>query len=293
MSQPETPQEPATQTLGPQALEADLGQLVAHRTRHGTMIAPPKDMYVGRALEVYGEYNKAEADALLQMIKSGMTVVEVGANIGSHSVALAKACAPGPLYVFEPQQRLFQMLCANLVLNGVRNAIVSPDAVGEAEGVASIPQMNYGGKGNFGGVSLQATKAADGPYTTRVRPLDSCGLKRCHLIKVDVEGWEVEVLKGAAQTIAAFRPVLYVENDRPERQQELIKLIDSMGYDQYWHVPLLFHPDNFNGVSEDLWPGVASLNMLCIPKERGATVKGLAKIDPDNFRSPLKVPERR
>ena len=59
----------------------------------------------------------------------GGTVVEIGANIGAHSVALAKACFPGPLYLFEPQQRVFQILCANLALNGVTNAIAYPAAL--------------------------------------------------------------------------------------------------------------------------------------------------------------------
>src|SRR6185437_4192192 len=91
-------------------------------TCHGPMLALAGDRYITRSLEVYGEFSAGEWDLFAQVVKPGMTVVEVGANIGAHSIALAKACAPGPLYLFEPQQRVFQILCANLALNGVTNA---------------------------------------------------------------------------------------------------------------------------------------------------------------------------
>src|SRR5947208_13862708 len=104
------------------------------QTRHGPMLALAGDLYITRALELYGEFVQGEWDLFAQMVKPGMTVVEVGANIGAHSVALARACFPGPLYLFEPQQRVFQILCANLALNGVTNAIAYPEASGAEAG---------------------------------------------------------------------------------------------------------------------------------------------------------------
>ncbi|MET0293400.1 MAG: FkbM family methyltransferase [Phenylobacterium sp.] len=276
----------------PRMLEARLGAAKAYRTRHGTMIAPPRDAYVGRSLELYGEYCPAEAAALAQLIRPGMTVVEVGGNLGSHTVAMARACAPGPLYVFEPQQRLFQMLCANLVLNGVTNVIACADAVGAAEGAAQMPALDYEAGGNFGGMVLQAAGRQQGPLSVRVRTLDSLGLVACDLIKVDVEGWEEGVLRGAAATIARFRPLLYVENDRPSSQQALVDLVDQLGYEMWWHTPLLYDPNNFNGEARNIFPGVASLNMFCTPKEKGVGVQGLTKVDPRNIDPPLRAPPR-
>ena len=187
MSQADTP--PAPQPARTRTIEANLGQLTVHATRHGTMIAPPQDAYVGRSLELYGEYCRAETDALLRLIQSGNSVVEVGSNIGAHTIALARACAPGPLYAFEPQQRLFQTLCANLVLNGVRNVVAYPDALGAADGAALLPILDYSAKNNFAAVALQAAPQQSGPYSAQVRALDSFGLKTCHLLKIDVEGW--------------------------------------------------------------------------------------------------------
>src|SRR5438445_2661229 len=124
------------------------------QTRHGPMLALAGDRYITRSLELYGEFSQGEWELFAQMVKPGMTVVEVGANIGAHSVALARACLPGPLYLFEPQQRVFQILCANLAMNGVTNAIAYPEACSEEDGFVIVPPLDYGAEFNFGGVSV-------------------------------------------------------------------------------------------------------------------------------------------
>jgi FkbM family methyltransferase len=257
------------------------------KTRHGPMLALSGDRFISRSLEVYGEFSAAEWALLAQLVKPGMTVVEVGANIGAHSVALARACFPGPLYVFEPQQRIFQLLCANLALNGIRNAIAFPEACGETAGVVIVPPLDYSAEFNFGGVSVHPDDGALRGWKVRATPLDSLGLANCHVIKIDVEGFEAQVLRGAAETIAKFRPLLYVENDRPALQGELIALIAGMGYRQYWHLPPLFSANNFNGAAEDVFGQIVSLNMLCIPQERETVVQDIEPIDPANWTSPI------
>ena len=96
------------------------------------------------------------------------------------------------------------------------------------------------------------------------------GLSACGLIKADVEGFEAEALRGAADTIARCRPMLYVENDRPENRDALIKLIAGMGYRLYWHLPPLARRNNFNGYADNIFGDRAmiSVNMLCVPAER-------------------------
>jgi hypothetical protein len=118
------------------------------------MLAIAADRYVTRSLEVYGEYCPAEWRLLEQMVKPGMTVVEAGANIGTHTVPLARLCAPGKLWAFEPQPRVFQVLCANLALNDIGNVLAYPEASGEADGFVAVPDLDYGRSGNFGGVGV-------------------------------------------------------------------------------------------------------------------------------------------
>jgi FkbM family methyltransferase len=258
------------------------------QTCHGPMLALAGDRYITGSLELYGEFSYGEWELFAQMVKPGMTVVEVGANIGAHSVALARACFPGPIYLFEPQHRVFQILCANLALNGIANAFAYPEACSDQAGFVVVPPLDYGAAFNFGGVSVQA--AVEGVAGTRVRavPLDSLNLAACHVLKIDVEGFEAQVLRGAAGTIRKFRPLLYVENDRPALQQALISLIAEMGYRLYWHTPWLFRPDNFNGCPDNIFPSILSVNMLCIPAERNAVVEQMTAIDPDNWTSPVR-----
>jgi FkbM family methyltransferase len=257
-------------------------------TRDGPMLALRGDAYVTRSLEVYGELCPAERRLLGQLVRPGMTVVEVGANIGAHTIALARGCAPGLLYAFEPQQRIFQLMCANLALNDVTNVIALPEACGDAEGHAMIPPINYGAAGNFGGVSLEADGRRAG-QRVRVRTLDSLSLTSLGLLKVDVEGFEPQVLRGAHETIMRCRPILYVENDRANQQGEVISMMASLGYRLYWHAPGLFDPDNFKGVREDVFGRIFSVNVLGLPLESGRRVSDASEIDPNNWRSPVNV----
>jgi len=261
-------------------------------TRHGPMFALAGDAYITRSMQLYGEYGHDEVDLFRQVVRPGMTVVEAGANIGAHTVMLGRACAPGPLLAFEPQQPVFQLLCANLVMNGVTNVLAFPDAVGAAAGTALIPPIDYGASYNFGSVSIRMTKASagldwDAGQPTRVVAIDDLDLPACGFLKVDVEGFEAEVLEGARRTIARCRPVLYVENDRASLQAGLIALIDGLDYAQYWHVAPLFSRDNFNRAQTDVFNGSVSLNMFCAPNESGISISGFERIDPKNWRSPV------
>jgi FkbM family methyltransferase len=235
------------------------------------MLGLPGDMYITRSLLELGEYSHDEVDLLKQIVKPGMTVIDIGANIGAIALPLAQACFPGPLYAFEPQQRIFQLLCANLALNQIKNALTFPLALGASFGVGAVPPIDYDRPGNFGGVSL----STEG-LLIRIETLDSFELPSCHLIKVDVEGMEAEALLGAAETITRCRPILYVENDRADKQQILIDLIETFGYNQYWHVSYL----------GSIFPNEASFNMLCIPKESAVVVDGFEKINPLDWKSP-------
>jgi len=255
-----------------------------YQTRSGPMMALTTDQYVGRALEVYGEYCPDEWALLRQLIRPGMTVVEVGANMGTHSVDMARACAPGDFYAFEPQPRLFQILCGNLALNNIANALAYPEACGDEDGEVGIARIDYDVAGNFGGFSLDRYR---GDIKVRIRTIDGLGLQQCNLIKIDVEGFEPRVIRGAAETIRRCRPILYVENDRAAQQQEVIDLIAALGYRMYWHTPPLFSPNNFRKNPDNIFGPIRSANMLCLPREGGDNVEGQREIDPANWTCPV------
>lgn len=257
------------------------GNLRIKRTRHGLMAYNINDMYVGRSLDCYGEFSRGEALVFAQLVAPDTLVVEVGANIGAHTIFLAQAVGSRGLVVaIEPQRAVYHLLCANLALNEVGNVRALHAAAGRERGRALIPVFDYAQPGNFGSAGLVET----GGEPVEMVSIDSLQLPACHFIKIDVEGHEQAVIAGAAQTIAVFRPVLYVENDRREKSAELIRQIRDLGYVLYWHLPPLFSADNFYRNATNVFPRILSVNMLCLPGGDTRTIVGMSPVQgPDHW----------
>ena len=230
--------------------------------RHGTLLYNVNDQYVGRALDLYGEYSEGEVDLFRRIVRPGDIVMDVGANLGAHTLFFAKAVGPaGGVLAFEPQRLIFQTLCANMALNNVVNAACYWTALTDAPGVMRVPVLDPRRPHNFGGVALG--RHLKGDQITVMRA-DSFDLPRCRLIKVDVEGMELDVLRGATGLIERHHPVLYVENDRAEQAAGLVRWIRALGYQLRWHRPWLYNPDNFLRNAHNEYPKVISQNMLCV-----------------------------
>src|SRR5262245_11408475 len=100
--------------------------------RYGAMLYNINDWPVGQSLDAYGGYGVGELHLFLQLICAGDTVVEVGANIGAHTVFLSRMVGEtGKVYAFEPQRIVFQTLCANVALNSLTNVHCFHSAVGD------------------------------------------------------------------------------------------------------------------------------------------------------------------
>ena len=247
--------------------------------RHGLMLYNINDQYVGRSLDLYGEFSEGETAIFRQLLRPGDIALEIGANIGAHTVFLAKTVGEtGGVLALEPQRLVYQILVANVALNSLTNVWPMQLAAGSAPGQVRVPDLDPRQSHNFGGLQLGGSDVGDAVPVVRG---DDLGLVRCRLIKVDVEGMELDVLKGCAGTIAKFSPALYVENDRPDRSAELARYIDSLGYAMFWHRPPLFNPDNFLKNPENVFGGVASINMVCVPKHTAGSI-GLPRVDPAN-----------
>ncbi|MFI5380091.1 MAG: FkbM family methyltransferase [Tepidisphaerales bacterium] len=262
------------------------GPMRLKQCRHGPMLYLVTDQYIGRSLDHYGEFSKGEADVFAQLVRPGWTILEIGANMGAHTVLLARATGPqGIVHAFEPQRVVFQILCANVALNALNNVYAHPVAVGREAGSILVPRLDSAVVQNFGGLSLGGYPEGDRvPLIT----IDSLQLSACHMIKIDVEGMEGEVIAGAEETIRRYRPVLYLENDRPEKSAALIGQLLAMDYRLYWHLPPLFDSENYFGAAEDVFGGLASLNMLGLHASLSQNITGLREItDPkDTWRGP-------
>jgi len=250
-----------------QTLVGEGDVLVAGRWGH--FLVPPNDRYIARSILKYGEYNKGEADVLSQLITPGQTVVEVGANLGTHTVMLAKKVgSAGKVYAVEPQRLIFGYLSAQVVLNRLKQVQLLHGALGEKAGTMHIADLGWDEIYNYGAAALEST----GTNPVNVMRLDDLGLAACDLIKIDVEGAERAVLMGATDTIEKFRPILYVENDRKDNSPALIEWLFAHDYRVYWDLPYVFSADNYFEDTVNVFGMMCSLNMICVPRERPGAV---------------------
>ena len=254
--------------------DGDMNRLI--RGREGLALYNKYDKYIGRSLELYGEFSQLEMELFQQVVRPGWLVVEAGANIGVHTVPLARLVGEsGQVHAFEPQRVLFQALCGNVALAGLTNVHCHHSAIGEAAGEVIIPPLDYRQENNFGGLGLGEFEQGEKvPLVT----IDGLNLPACHFLRADVEGMELTVLRGARTTIEKFRPILYVEDDRPEKSAPLIRHIRELGYKLYWHRPPLFNPGNYFENRANVFGNFVSMNLLCIHASVKTSISGMKEV---------------
>jgi FkbM family methyltransferase len=185
------------------------------------MIYNENDVYIGKSLEIYGEFSFGEAELFEQVVREGMHVVEIGANIGAHTIMLAQKVSPsGRVIAFEPQRIVYQSLCGSIALNSLVNVYAYQLAIGSEAGTINVPALDYAAQNNFGGLSLGGFGPGE---EVDIRTLDSFDLPACDFLKLDIEGMEEAALRGAVGTIARFRPIMYIENDREEKSSSQVR----------------------------------------------------------------------
>jgi FkbM family methyltransferase len=244
------------------------------RCRYGHMIYQPNDLYIGRSLELYGEFSEAEVELFRRLVRPGDSVLDVGANIGAHTVPLAQLTAPaGQVLAFEPQRLLYYCLCANVLLANCNHVGCYHAAVGEARRSLRVPELDYSAEKNFGGLDLSREYGSPATYEVPVLTIDDLHLKSCHFMKIDVEGMERQVLEGAVATIRAFQPLLYVEDDRQEKSADLRALLVSLGYEIYAHRPPYYNPANFAQNPRNVFPNIVSMNLYAYPRASASPVR--------------------
>ena len=257
--------------------------------RIGPLVFNKNDWPIGTSLKIYGEFSWSEVEIFNQSIRPGQVVVDAGANIGVHTVRMSQLVGPsGQVFAFEPQRIAFQTLCANAALNNCTNVHAFQAALGNRNGMITVPVLDQYKPGNFGGVPLAGI--TEGEQVT-LAPLDALELSACHFIKADLEGMEAEFLDGARGTITKHRPILYIEGDGAEAKQS-IEMLFEWGYKCFWHIAPLFNQDNFAGQELHVFMqgkdcDISSVNILCLPRESKITTTGFLEIispDEDGMR---------
>jgi FkbM family methyltransferase len=239
------------------------------RCKHGIFAYNRNDTFIGKSLDQYGEWCEFEIDLLRNFLKPGDRVIDVGANIGTHTIAFANIVGPtGKVIAFEPQPELFGLLVTNVTLNCLTNVRAEQFAVvGNNNSEIEIHRLPPPDTAfNFG---AQHLLGANTTPLVRVRcsSIDGRGLSPGPaLIKIDVEGMESDVIRGAVDTIMTHRPVLYVENNGND-SQALWAALEPIGYVGYWSIGPYFSKTNFFGSTTNLWASVMpSVNVIAFPE---------------------------
>lgn len=216
--------------------------------RRGDFAVNRHDNIMTYALATYGEISEDEFDVLSKHVEPGMVVIDIGANIGVHTVAFSKMLqGSGLVLAFEPLPTTFHLLAANIEINALNNVFAQRAAVGASCESLQLPHIDADTQANFGTFNaLREAKAAGVP--TPQTTIDAMGVERCDLIKIDVEGSEMDVLRGATKTIAKFSPVVFAECNEGEDAQaaEMQAYFAKHEYTTYWHTNRFYRPNNHN-----------------------------------------------
>jgi FkbM family methyltransferase len=169
--------------------------------------------YIGRFLYYRGIFEEEILRTLEKYLKNGATFIDIGANIGQHTVVAARLVGPqGKVIAFEPQSRARSMVVRNVKLNGLANVEVVPLALGQKKSSARIYSIN---RDNDGQATLQPGDTSCESEEVSIDTLDTFFSDRditdC-VLKLDVEGGEMDVLLGGQEFLARHRPrAIFVE----------------------------------------------------------------------------------
>jgi len=224
---------------------------------HGTLIVNRLDYHkpnpasgygVGYDILEHSSFEASEIDACMAMLNlkreqagDGVVAIDCGANIGTHTIDWARRMTGwGSVIAIEAQERIFYALAGNIAINNCLNVRAINAAVAEKDGLMEIPMPDYGSPASFGSLELKKRSGNEfigqevrydgsGLATVRTLTLDSLNLARVDLIKIDVEGMELEVLQGASKTIQKSKPILLAEAIKVD-PLKLREVLEGSGY---------------------------------------------------------------
>ena len=197
-------------------------------TKVGEMIVYRNDEIVSLALATFGEYCDAEAQIMARYLTPESAYLDIGTNIGYHALAIHKyvGCA---IQGFEPHPDHFTVAAYNCRDKPIR---IYNTAVGNTNGKMKMKAFDPAVQGNYGDAKL-SDEAGD--VEVSIVKLDQLEeLARVDVMKIDVEGFEFQVLQGATETILKHKPVIFYEAIEMEAWDPCFKFLRDIGYTQYW-----------------------------------------------------------
>lgn len=205
-----------------------------------------------------------------QLVKPGMIVLDIGANVGIHTLGLAKLVTnKGRVIAFEPTDWAFRKLERNLSLNPELVGIVQPWQLALSDDSEGHKQFEFRAQWRKAG-GYVAPEMGSTEFVTLDYFMEREGLRTVDFVKLDVDGFETKILRGSRSTLALHRPAMIVEmSDFFQKRaggsaEEMIELLTEFGY-------AFYHEKNLERIDEGLANLIAELrdwetvNIVCLP----------------------------
>ncbi|MBH8566034.1 FkbM family methyltransferase [Nostoc sp. CENA67] len=192
-------------------------------------------------------YDESNFYAITSLVKEGATCFDIGANIGIYSLVLSHLVGTnGQIHAFEPVDHIRHKFLVNLAFNGAKNVLVRDFALGDRLNELPMYQVKEGlfrgGTSTFvhnNNVEVMGEDAFE-RRTVRIMKLDEYvaeqNLTRLDFIKIDVEGFELNVFQGAINTLAKFKPTILFEHDQNRLnglkilESQFSEILSNLGY---------------------------------------------------------------
>lgn len=212
------------------------GSMIINRFDH-RMLDTDRGYGTGYQLLETGSGDAIEIELGTQLLElrrryhgDGVVAIDCGANIGVHTIEWATNMTGwGSVMAFEPQERVYYALAGNIAINNCFNAVAMHAAAASENGIIMVPSPDYLAPSSFGNLELQQSDsneyigqdisyAAESGVPVQKIAIDALELPRVDLIKLDVEGMEMDALAGAKQTVERSKPIVLVETDKTDRE---------------------------------------------------------------------------
>jgi FkbM family methyltransferase len=251
-------------------IRSDVRGIIANR--NGIVFSLDLSQLIDNQVFFEASYEPKTFRAFQKLVKPGMQVIDIGANVGVHTLNLAKLVGTqGGVYAIEPTDWAYRKLQANLKLNPGISRVVKTRQIVLSDRSAGVQKFEFRAQWRkAGGYIEDEVGVAEFLSLDDFQKIEQ--LKQVDFIKLDVDGFETKILRGALGVLNTFQPILLVEVSDFFQQragnsaEELIGILRGLGYD-FYHEDLT----KIDGILENVIAKLKdweTINIVCIPSER-------------------------
>jgi FkbM family methyltransferase len=239
------------------------------------MMLVPLDDFVGRCIYFTGDYDRKISALCGRIVKPGDTVLDIGANLGVVALNLARLAGPkGVVHAFEPNPRMRSLLAKSIARNKYEHLHLHPMALGTQNEMLElhIPRNNAGQGSFIYHKDVVGHDVVQTPVRTLNEVVREQGIGRIRLIKIDVDGFENEVLLGGMEVLETMRPdFLLLETNEacaaPLKQLPVVRTLQRARY-RMMAIPKTMLAPSVVAVDANLRGQSPSHDIVAVPEER-------------------------